>query len=187
MSTKAAFSSRRIPPVPEGFVESTAARARQKEDLNEEDESEEQKSSSPTLPLDNRIIPLGRQSSSPRRDSSPFKRPPSPLSRQLSLHDLAEGASLRDAETSSIPAREAPFADIPQIVIRSNVCIKLGKMAPEDLPTVLMWTMGDIDQNDEAMCERVSDLVMFALRHVTGLRCTDGVSLEKTLVMRRSL
>ena len=164
MSPRDAFRSHRTPPVPETFPESATARGRQREgDKKEEDE----RPSSPPLPRIGSPVPL------PRR-SSPHLLPSRiiPLRRQLSIHDLAEAASSRHARassipardrTSNIPAREDPFAGMKLNLDREELCIKAAKMVWDDLSQVLIWPMNDIDWSDEAMCERVTDLVVFYL------------------------
>ena len=137
MDTKAAFGSHRTPPLPEAPPESATARGRQKEG----DKKEDQRSSSPPLPSRNRLIPLRRQAS---------------------LHDLAEAARSRHARKSrSVSTEEDP--DVEQNHDREQLCIKAAKMVWDDLSQVLIWPMNDIDRSDEAMCERVTDLVVFYL------------------------
>ena len=44
---------------------------------------------------------------------------------------------------------------------REKLCIKAGEMVWNDLSQALIWPLGDIDWNDEAMCERVTDMLVF--------------------------
>ena len=142
---------RRIDTIFEAFPESATARGGQKE---EDEKKEDKRRSRPPSPLPNRIIPLRRQTSIHDLVEAIHD-----------LNDLAEAASSRHAQTSSIPPlREDPFAGMEQNLDRERLCIKAAKMVWDDLSQVLIWPMNDIDQSDEAMCERVTDLVAFYLR-----------------------
>ena len=138
ISSRSPYRFRRTPPLPEACPESATARGRQ----GENEEGKDRRSSRPPSPSPNRITPLRRHAS---------------------LHDLAEAASSSHAQTSSIPVQEDPFANVEQNIEREKLCIKAAEMVWDDLSQVLIWPMNDIDRSDEAMCERVTDLVVFHL------------------------
>ena len=150
MFSKPNFKLRRIAPSPEASRENATVRGTQKE---EDKKKEDKRRSRPPSPLPNRIIPLRRQTSVHDLVEAIHD-----------LADLAEAASWMHAQTSSIPLREDPFAGMEQNLDREKLCIKAAEMVWDDLSQVLIWPMNDIDQSDEAMCERVTDLVAFYLR-----------------------
>lgn len=133
------FQSRPTPPLPGAFPESAAARGRQ---MEENENERNKRPSSPPPPLPNGIIPLRRQAS---------------------IHDLDETASSSDVETTGLITAENPFVSMEPNHHREKLCIKAAEMVWNDLSQVLIWSMRDIDWNDEAMCERVTDLVFLHL------------------------
>ena len=133
------FQSRPTPRSPDALSENAAALGKQKE---ENKNGKDKRPSSPPLPSDPRIIPLRRQAS---------------------IQDSDETASSSHAQTTSVSPIEDPFAQVEQTHYREKLCIKAGEFWGEDRSQVIIWSMRDIDQNMEAMCERVTDLVFLHL------------------------
>ena len=143
MFSRSAFGSGRAPSVPEAFSEAdlafggAIARGKQKEDQEED---------SPPLP--NPAISLDRETS--RYESPPKPEP---------LENETEAATSSQAQTGGISAGEKPYLDMAPDLMREQLCIKAAGMVWDDLSQVLIWPMNDIAHNDDAMIQRVKDLV----------------------------
>ena len=155
----------------EAFDESAESRGRQKEENKKEKNKkrEDKRPSSPRPPSPLRPPEFVRPP--PPLRPPEFLRPPTPLplpTRELLLkrHPSITGfvGLLAAASTSqALPTGEDPFAGLEQNTDRETLCITTGKMVWDDLSQVLIWPMNDIDQHDDAMVERVTDLVAFHL------------------------
>ena len=133
------FQSRSTLRLPEALSEGAAARGRQKE---KNENGKDKRPTSRPLPSDPRIKPLRGQAA---------------------IHHLNQAANSSLAQTTRISPAEDPYANMEPIHIREKICIKAGEMQGDDLSLILIYPMRDIDQNVEAMCERVTDLVFLLL------------------------
>ena len=101
-------------------------------------------------------IPSSSQTSSLNEGLSPkrteFKPPALPLT-AMQVINSATGSG-------GASTREEPYVKIAPDLTRDTLGIKVGEMVSDDLSNILIWPMLDLVRNEEAMVQRVKDLVV---------------------------
>ena len=159
--------------IPLGWPEAQDATARGRQVEKEEGKGKDKRPDSPHFSLGSGTmefkIPAPKDSTARGKQKENETSNPSPNSymrhrRQNAVHDVTmTSSSVEDTTmTDIIPVlKDNPYDNWKPNFEREMLCVKAGEMVWNDLSQPLIWPMGGINLNDEAMCERVTDLVVF--------------------------